>query len=160
MRKKRGKPFSFLITAIGLTAAAFLVSLAVWFFTAGEFTLFGLFDRFFFAGEDPPYEGNVRVYAEYLPHYFEITPEMEKPINEHFRDFYDRFGDYGELEVCDVTLRYVSAAIQGSYAVIEVEESFYAVFGGHEIYGNSTRHLFDLKRSRNIWRVDAHEIIE
>ncbi|MCL2694663.1 MAG: hypothetical protein FWE60_06120 [Oscillospiraceae bacterium] len=154
---KRKSPLN---KAIKLTAVTFLVLLAACFVVApGGFSLFGIFDRFFFRGENNGLnEGtdNVKILLENNPRHFGIDHDMEAVVLDYFRNLY---GGAGEPEY-SVRIRYINAAFSGSFAVIELEESLTVAFDELDGYISShggINHTFSLRNRSNRWHIEAHE---
>ena len=99
--------------ALKLTAAAFAVSVAVWFVTArGEISLFGLFDRLFNGEEGDVYNGGVtvNVFSENDSYSLDIDLLMEKTLFDFFRLYY---GGLGELSACKLKTVYTPSSTAG-----------------------------------------------
>jgi hypothetical protein len=158
-KPKHGKP---LATAIKLTAATLLIMLAVWFIAApGEFSLFGLFDRYFMVRDGDDGEGfagaeNVIVWSGNSAAELGIDSEAEEVILAHFRHYYKDSEDIN-AEIF-VTLYYGNAAFAGSFAVIELRESIVREFSTLNI-SSEREHTFSLRRRQNKWVIEAHEYI-
>ena len=95
-QRRRKSPVN---TALKITAAAFLLSLTVWFvFSSGAFSLFGLFDRVFFGSETVTgYTGevNVNIFTVNYAGEFEINEAAEKLIFDYFGLYYGSLGELG-----------------------------------------------------------------
>jgi hypothetical protein len=152
-KRKRSKFNSFIIVLTKLTAVAFVILLTVWFvMDSDEFPLFRIFDSFFSLDEEEEiYDGNVNVSRDEInARMMGIDRTLETQIFNYFRQKYEAF----DTEVL-VTINYINAVFEGTYAIIELEESV-MIIDGFVISG--VNHIFDLRKAQNKWRIIAHEI--